>query len=271
MIHHIILPAAAAQKYYDTHYRFIEDTARAAELKLESKPMKEVGNTYDAEINDRPVVIDFSDHPALRPKRGSAPYFKFHYSEKVHGGKKNVFPIGPVSFFDWDEFFRLKKSIHYEARGEVVVNCQAPGGAALERRRQIQYFLQKIYGAQVDTELTDQETFWRKAGACMVAVFVPGARIDILDRGQFQYMAFGACTISPKLDIVLPFMHAVKPGVHYLECAGDFSDLGEIIEWTRAHRPSCREIGANAAELFASSCLPWKIWSWISECLEASE
>ena len=271
MIHHVVLPKEADQKYYATHYRFLEATARAAELNLELRPMKEVGNTFDIEINGKPAIIDFSDHTALRPKRADVPYFKFHYSERVHAGKKRIYPIGPVSFNDWDEFFGLRRQIRYEAAGETVLNCQSPDGAATERRTQIQSFLKKTYGPLADIEITDQSTFWRKAKDCLVAVFVPGARIDILDRGQFQFMAFGACTISPKLDITLPGMRPVLANVHYMECAQDFSNLKEIIEWARAHRTSCREIGANASALFAETSLPWKIWGWIGGCLESEK
>ncbi len=270
MIHHVALPTDAGQRYYDTHYRFMLCAAVAAELNFELQPAREVGNTFNVEINHQPAIIDFSDHQALRPRRERVPYFKMHYSEKAHAGKPRLFPLGPVSYYDWEQFAKLRREIHYEARGETIVNCQAPGGAALERRARVQAFLEDAYGSRVDTAITDQPTFWRKAGSCRVAVFVPGARIDILDRGQWQYMAFGACTISPRLDITLPFMKPLLPGVHYLECRPDFSDLGDVVELALAHPTSCREIGTNAAQLFAETALPWKLWTWISECLEAS-
>ena len=103
--------------------------------------------------------------------------------------------------------------------------------------------------------------------SCLVSVCVPGQRKDILDRGQFQYMAFGACTISPKLNIMLPYMNVLIPGVHYVECKYDYSDLIEKIEWCRQNRAECIEIGQNVKKLFHAASTPYAIWTWMQRML----
>jgi hypothetical protein len=97
----------------------------------------------------------------------------------------------------------------------------------------------------------------------LVHVCVPGARNDILDRGQLQAMAFGCCTISPVLADCLAWNKELVPGVHYLSCANDYSDLIEKIEWCKSNRDKCIEIGQNAKILFQETSVPSKLLEWI--------
>jgi hypothetical protein len=78
-------------------------------------------------------------------------------------------------------------------------------------------------------------------------------------------MAFGCATISPYLPEILPFDQTLHPGIHYLVCKEDFSDVPIIIQDTPKEK--LLEIGQNAKQLFNSTCTPSAVALWIQEVL----
>jgi hypothetical protein len=144
---------------------------------------------------------------------------------------------------------------------------QRPGGNATERRQLVHKILTAEYGQDAQINFITQEYYWARINDCLVHVFVPGARNDMLDRGHIQYLAFGCCTIAPPIVDELPYDGQLVPGVHYVACAPDYSDLLEKIEWCRENRGECVIIGNNARALFERTSTPHKLWSWILEKL----
>jgi len=140
---------------------------------------------------------------------------------------------------------------------------QRPGGAAKERREYVQDMLRRQYGSVVITDSVPQIDYWKKINNCTTHVFIPGARNDMLDRGHIQYLAFGCCSIAPRITNVLPYYGKLVPGVHYVECKPDYSDLIAKIEWIRSNREHAVEIGRNARVLFEQACTPEVLWNWI--------
>jgi len=265
----IVFPEDTGQKYYKTHYRFFISLATAAGKQVSLKRMKMDGRGFYFIYRGEKVLVDFGDHKTVGDNlKNFKICFRYHYSQKAHGHIKNCYPLTPISFYDWNEYAKLSKQIIYRAGGDMIQNNQIPDAAAKLRRKIIQSRLKERYGGWVDTSITDKRTFWWKARTCLVSVCVPGARNDILDRGQFQYMAFGTCTISPPLDITLPFWKRPEPGIHYITCRPDFSDLFEKIDWCRRNRDECVRIGENAKSLFLGTSTPERIWAWIDECME---
>jgi len=200
---------------------------------------------------------------SCRPPR----YYNTH--QGVHERQPHVHPFPVVSFYDWREYRRLSAAVHYAGAGDLVVNMQRPHAGAAERRRMVQEMLRRRYGADAVIKLAPQREFWRRVGDCLAAVFVPGARNDMLDRGHVQYLALGCCTISPRIRTLLPWRHRLVPGEHYVRCRDDYDDLIEKIEWCRGHRPACRRIGTAAKGLFLRTSTPRRIWEWFQECLSA--
>ncbi|MEM9023253.1 MAG: hypothetical protein AAGB22_05910 [Bacteroidota bacterium] len=266
-IREIAFPSDTRHRNYPVHFLYVRKTIEQAGIRLRTDySLRPIGGAaFPIRINGREAIVDFSDFPHLLPNvKDYAICLKFHYSEGWHEGHTKVVPFGPVSFYDWNDFKGLGRHINYHAKGNRVLHNQRAYAAARERRRNVQIMLRKRYGAQLDGRITPQHAFWRKINNCLVSVCVPGARNDMLDRGQFQYMGLGCCTISPPLRTVLPQYQKLLPGVHYVACAPDYSDLIERVEWCRAHRQECREIGANARKLFLSVATPETLWSWIS-------
>lgn len=268
--------------FYKIYYRFLLDIFHRIEkykennLKLSLQdlpPSKE--KFFVFYVNTIPVGVDFYDDTSIsiRNLEKFRACLKFHYLRTEHSKYENLFPTGPVSFYDWEEYERLSKEIVYTANGDVVLNNQRPRKTATERRLLVGKILRDKYlSANLDIKFyKDQLEFWRLINDCLVSVCVPGARNDILDRGQFQYMALGCCTISPKLSITLAFNQELKSGVHYVECKSDYSDLVDRIEECRADRKKCVEIGQNAKILFRNTSTPEKLWEWMLKCFRESD
>jgi len=265
------LPEFDGQRYYDTHYKFVIELMKAAGIEVKLYHDKRKGRGFVMRYKDKRVLIDFGDHLTVADDYSNFDaQFRFHYSYKRHKELRNTFPLTPISFYDWDEYFNLQRVLRYNADGMILSN-QRPGAAALKRRKFVQYRLIDWFGGQVDTSFTDKRTFWKKVNRCLVSVCVPGARNDILDRGQFQYMAFGACTISPPLDIVLPYWTELKPGEHYIACREDYSDILNVIESCINDREKCLRVGSQAKRLFLSCCTPSRVVEWLNHCLENLE
>jgi hypothetical protein len=262
-----------AHRYYRTHFDFVLNILRQAGCNFEfylpdiSPDLNRC--LFHCQLNDFRILFDVSDYHDIPPHdalNSVDAVFKFHLSPMTSQCNSIIFPFSPISFYDWGQYSELEKTIRYHASGLILGN-QRPHCQNRERRNYVQELLQKIYGEKFDSTLTEQVAFWHKISNAAVSVCVPGSRIDILDRGQLQYMAFGACTISPKLSIELPRAELLMPNVHYLECKADWSDLIEKIAWTCTHRDSCVKIGGNAKCLFRSTLTAEALFEWMNCCL----
>lgn len=273
MIEKIRFPMSCQpQRYYNRHPRYVLETIRAAGIAVQLCRKTSVAHCcFAIDVDGWEVAIDFSNFPDLPPcHRRFDHWFKFHCTEGLHEKVPHVHPFPVVSFYDWRRYQVLSGCIRYAATGDLVVNMQRPHAAATQRRLMVQAMLRREYGARVAIELASQPDFWRRAGRCLVAVFVPGARNDMLDRGHAQYLALGCCTISPYIRTLLPAGHKLVAGEHYLCCGDDYSDLIEKIDWCRTHRAACRQIGAAAKDLFIRTSTPRRIWEWVQQCLSAA-
>lgn len=252
------------------HYRYVLSTIASAGIEYElSHAVKQIGGTaFEMFIEGELLLMDFSDFPEILPNYGDYPYyFKFHFSEDKHEQLENIFPFTPISFDEWNQYARMTNEICYSANDNIILNNQRPYAGARERRKKVQRMLTSHFRNNVDTSLTSQESFWKKINNCLVSVCVPGARNDMLDRGQLQYMALGCCTVSPKLLTVLPYSQQLIPGTHYVQCDDDYSDLIEKIEWCKANREDCVTIGKNAKQLFLETCTPHKLWDMVNHSI----
>jgi len=216
-------------------------------------------------IDGKHVIFDFFDFEQIFPDdiRSCHSYFKFHYSEECRQ-YPNAFPFSPVNFHDWKEYYRIRKEINYRADG-LILNNQTPRNGAFERRTHVQKMLLSHYGStNVSTKHYSQHEFFRLIDCALISVCVPGARNNMLDRGQAQYMFLGACTISPRIVTRLSWDEPLIPNEHYLMCKDDYSDLIEKIEWVKSNKESAIQIGENAKSLFTKTSTPEKQLEWIS-------
>lgn len=259
-----ILPISGPKpKYYEVYIGYLRGILEAAGVKVElrGKHVDRNITAYEIIINGRKIIYDPFNHyqPIMRGWDG-CPYFKTHFNSAVLAAHHGMIGFSPTSFWDWKQYEVLSSEVRYRAEGPVLC-MQNPHGHATERRKQAQMVIGEHYKSQAIIHWNvSQASYWRMAGDCLTHVFMPGARWDILDKGQLQYMAFGCCTISPRISDELPFAEswsaALMPGEHYIECRRDMADLLDCIEWIRSHPVDAIEIGQNAKNLFGSGSTP---------------
>lgn len=272
-------PTRTVRKYeYEHHYEFIRKYAALAGINVtlcDPTPTVYCGDPvhFSMEVDGQQVLVDYSDHEALACPTTKLPTLKFHYNSSLHQAFSNVFPVGPMlDIADLDNyraFFKLCKADLYQGQGEAILNCQRPYGNAKERRRNVQRILTQHFPRTADVRyLRNQQLhFWNKHRDCLVAVCVPGARNNMLDRGHYEQMGLGVCVISPNIPTVLPNAKQLQAGVHYIRCKDDYSDLVDLVKWCQQNRSKCREIGTKAKALFFENCTPEHYWSWVQYCL----
>jgi len=259
--------ATTPAKYYQIHPKYLLDIFKHLGYTIEFIGDSTVGMcTYAVWIDGVKILFDCWD--LLPTGEYPEPCFKFHFSEGVHQRTGKLFPFSPVSFYDWPQYYSLSNSISYRGDGQVL-SMQRPYCGAKERRIKLQGLLKARYGSQAITTLMSQSAYWGMINQALVHVFAPGARNDMLDRGQAQYMGFGCCTISPRLITVLPYWKKIEPGVHYVECRPDYSDVVEKVEWCRRNREACIQIGQNAKTLFRETSTPEALIEWVKACLKS--
>lgn len=261
-------------KYYLWHAMYLRKVLEASGVQIELVKDTTVYNGFTIDVDGIIVFIDYSNHLELFGgyKRYQV-YFRYQYTNEHHGKLKNMYPFAPISFYDWKEFYNLRKKIKYGAKGNTILNIQTPHLSekrygCYERRNRVQLLLKSRYGDDVVLKREkNQVDYWKRINSCLVHVFIPGARLDILDRGHLQYMAFGCCTISPPIIDMLPYYRKLEPGIHYVQIKPDYSDLIDKVEWCKHNRRQCIEIGHNAQKLFNATCTPTSLRDWIEKCL----
>lgn len=263
-----------AHRYYNTHFRFIVSILDHVGCRIEYfKPNLKHDcsrSLFYCWFDGLRVLFDISDYhapPTSQETRSVEAVFKFHPNPDDPAASGSlVFPFSPISFYDWVEYRRLRNTIKYRSCGTILSN-QRPHTQNRERRTFVQELLANRYASEFDNSCTSQLQFWQKINEALVSVCVPGARLDILDRGQLQYMALGACTLSPPISVALPFGERLIAGKHYLQCRPDWADLIERIEWVRDNSAQCIDIGFRAKELFETRLSPQPLFMWLLKCM----
>jgi len=271
--YHIVMPKESKprEQYYQRYVKYIINILLENHVNIQYKGAN-IDARFSMTVDGHKVVIDYSDHPTIEHSllNNCEAYFKFHCRNE-HKQFKKVYPFAPTSFYNWGQYDELKEQITYTCNTDIVLNAQKPYGNAVDRRNCVRDMLYRKYKSShnyIYSPYYAQEEYWKLINNCLVHVFVPGCYNDMLDRGHIQYLAFGCCTISPRIVDFLPYNSKLIPGTHYVECKPDYSNLIKKIEWCKEHRKICREIGNNAQKLFDQSCSPKRLWKWILSKVE---
>ncbi len=284
----IEFPRSFDQRMYEIHYLYMRNLLQAAGceiVEIHQPEARYMCGYFYITIDGQKFMVDYSDGGdagECEPEVTGLPCLRFHCKERKH----LVFPFPPVSFYDWGRYKNLATQWAYKPGKTVLMKQRAYCGAT-ERRNKVREILvahydnellnhqKHILGGRVekilDTNWEDpQEDFWKKGTECAVAVCVPGANNNMLDRGQLQLMAFGVCTISPNLPEFLPPFDSRFQNLHgcYMQCKDDYSDLVDCIEWCATHRPQCVDVGRWAKTFFERSCTPEAVGKWLAQIMK---
>lgn len=226
-------------------------------------------------INGQQVIFDYSDHynRDWLKDYNSLPYFKF---QKTINSNPGSIALGPpmvgvklkgTKGATLREYNDLRWNFNY-VPGDTILAKQIPNGAAFERRNTVHAMLQESF-ENVDTFAScNQIDFWKSHENCLAAICVPGATNNMVDRGHAELLGLGVCTISPRLDTIFPKNIILTPGVEYIQCKDDYSDLIDIIKDLKNNKDYCKNIGDNARKFYDNTYSPVQYWNWIMENLK---
>jgi hypothetical protein len=85
----------------------------------------------------------------------------------------------------------------------------------------------------------------------------------MVDRGQMELIGLGVPTVSPRLTTRFVHDCLLEPGVHYIECRQDYSDLVEILQNLKDKPDYLKYVSQNAWNFFEQHYTPEKYWEWI--------
>ena len=291
MITQILFPKKTEQihpLFYNKQYRFFHDWAKLADIEvilLDDGIDKRVyggsqgaaffGPTaehYSIVVDNKQLIIDFSDlmKEGVQVFDPSLPYVKHKYYDIRECRRiPNLYPIGSemdIHAVSYQEFSDLCEQRLYTAQGDIVCSNQdASNTRNGGRRAGVQALLRKWYGTNADTTFVhrNQKDFWKKVLNCFVSVVIPGACNSCIDRGHTEQFALGIAVVSPPLKTPFPFDILPQPGIHYVQCKDDFSDLRQVIHWCYTNKDECVRIGRNAADLYRACYAPKQYFAWI--------
>ena len=254
----VIFPKNTGQRYYNIHYVYVLNILKY----LNCAVTYEYRPDFVVTINGKDFLFDFCDTSEVQ--KSVLPTFKFHCVKETD----QVYAFPPVSFYDWNLYDSLCSVVFYSAGNSTCISSrQRPYGDATDRRTRVQKMLKDTFGSLVLTNLISEEDYLRDVSKIGLAVFVPGYRNQMIDRGHLKYLALGCCTISPNLPELLPFANVLIPDVHYVRCADDYSDVIDVISRCQSDLSFCNTIGQNSKKLFKDSCTPNRLATWIEQHL----
>ena len=268
-------------RYNQIHFRFFLEYAKAAGItvKLSKKSSRIFTHPdqliFSCVLNRQQIIVDFADHSS---KNWSAcypgvPYFKFQTTVDTDD---KIIPLGPpivglkkkgIQVASVTDYLEMLQHFQYTPSTKILCK-QLPNGAAVDRRKFVHQLLIDNF-AETDTDANDgQLNFWCKHENCLAAVCVPGATNNMVDRGHMELIGLGVCTVSPELVTVFPNRLQLTPGVHYIKCADDYSDLVPILQDLLANPEKCRAVGKAAKNFYQQHYTPENYWKWILENLK---
>ena len=280
----ICFPKFSNQRYYPLHFSHCLALFKELGWPVEEyvDPTGERG-CFKMYVDGVEVMVDFSDYGCEYV--GPLPTLRFH--KKRDQTEPNIYSFPQCSFWDWAEYREFEQQIKYTATG-LVMNNQRSANNNVARRDKVrrivenwssqfkqpdsQGFGRSANGLPLKCADTawhnNKRKYWSTLNHCLVSIHVPGQNNNMLDSAQVQLMGFGVCTISPDLPEILPFDKTLVPGMHYVKCANDYSDLVEQIEWCRSHREECMQIGRQAKQLFQETLTPQALSAWLPQAME---
>jgi hypothetical protein len=271
----------STHRYNRIHFSFFLQMATVAGVDVRLVPdddsvfVSDDALVWGCRINDREVIVDYSDHDYRdwAERWPDRPYFKF---QRTSNTQAQAIPLGPpmiggkrrgVQITDLRTYLNIRR--HWQFRPGTLIACkQLPNGAAVERRNLVQALLSQNF-ADVDISANDDQVdFWRRHEHCLAAVCVPGACNNMIDRGHMELLGLGVCTVSPELRTQLPFQRILEPNVHYLQCRDDYSDLVDIVRDLESNPRRAEMVAREARAFWDQTYTPRIYWKWILQSLE---
>lgn len=200
-------------------------------------------------------------------------YKLFVYSPRERDVSDRIKSLGPMTYgynlfysesrpdnlcdINWSLYDYATHAYNYVARGKILTHLYR--NLSFEGFSLREVLQKKISSYDVDNRVTSPSEFLERCANSDCCVFAPGVSHTGLDRCPIMAMSVGACVIHPHIKAILP-VNTLIPGVHYLACKDDFSDLDELIQTPREIK---LQIGNNAKVFFKRYLTPPTLVNYI--------
>jgi hypothetical protein len=274
---YVVLPAGLhpTTYYHEMHVGYVAgmlvDAGVCVEYMGESSDDLYGNCVYPIIIDGERCWFDYSDFidTALLALE-DRPSFKYSFQPLPKGNKRRIYPFPHASVYDWRAFRDAQASVRYRAEGFVIashgLSCSPEARA---RRQGLMNMVQSLYGKRALVHrASSQSQFWSWVSGALVAVLLPGSADNLPTRAVHQYLGLGCCVISPRLMNIMPFYKEWVPGVHYLMCNQDLSDVPALIQWCEQNPEKAIQIGMNAKGVFDDFLTPRATVKWMAQCLK---
>ena len=246
-------PLNNGQRYWSIHYLYVLNIFKHLKYNISFRDMSDRGNAFIVGLNGKDFLFDYADSATVAET--SLPTFKFHCN--VVSDK--VYPFPPVSFYDWDKYEELVKTIKYNpACDHFSYRTQAYGNAR-ERRTTILNMVQPL--GNVVTGMIPQNQFFQEISQIKAYIHVDGHHVGMIDRSVSQMFALGCPVITSYKPDLLPY--GATWDLCYILVDNDYNNL--IPKLSTLKEQNLIAVGERAKYQFKTYCTPQAIDKYLKE------
>ncbi len=222
-------------------------------------------------VNEFRVGIDFSDMAQLSYWTSA---YNFVFMKNCIPAHEHFCCISSIPHFvfpSWEEALAKMAEVDgIKQRNPVVLytdNVYGPDDRPRlnARRTYVRQLLEEAFGKRLIGQIPDRAEYFRAMASAAGIVHLGGAFNGSQDRTTVEVMLLGRCLIQPEIQSLIGDERP-RPGVHYLACWDDYSDLVERCQELLDCPHKAIEIGRNAREFILKSMAPEAFWHRILRC-----
>ena len=253
----IKFPLNIGQRYYDIHYKYVLNIFKYLKYNIS---FVDRGMAFIVTLNGKDFLFDYADTNLeandLIVTKEKLPTFKFHAETA-----DNVYPFPSVSFYDWDEYKRLRDTIKYNPANDHFSYRTHAYGNARQRRTDVFNMIKPL--GNVLTGMIPQSSFFAEINSIRAYIHVGGHHANMCDRSESQMFALGCPVITSYIPDLLP--QCATWDSCYIKCADDYSDLTKIIYSVTDEE--LLKASHRAKWVFENYCTPEAIDKYLKEIL----
>ena len=223
-------------------------------------------------VNEFRVGIDFTDLAQLSYWASAYNFVLMKNCVPAHEHFRCVSSIPHFVFPSWEEALAKMTEVDQirAARNPWILYTDNIYGVndrprLNERRTYVREILEKSLGKRLIGQIPDRAEYLRTLASATGIVHVGGAFNGSQDRTTVEVMLLGRCLIQPEIQSLIGDARP-RPGVHYVACWDDYSDLVERCQELLDRPAKAVEIRRNAREFILHSMAPEAFWNRILRC-----
>ena len=249
-------PLNVGQRYWNIHFLYVLNIFKHLDWNITYVDRGFIGNAMVIGLNGKDFLFDYADTADVAET--TLPIFKFH----AEAGSL-VYPFPPVSFYDWNKFEALKKSVKYNSDNLHFSYRTLPYGNAKDRRSKVLTQLKNDMSENLLSGMIQQDQFFDEVNKIKAYIHVPGHHNNMVDRSTIQMFALGCPVITTHIPDLLPYGN-VWDGA-YITCMDDYIDL--VSRAKTATKERLISVSEFSKFQFDKFCTPKAIGKYLEEVI----